>query len=394
VDFNLLFGLGHPYLPDAGKDTSAALHAITTMAPLFASNLHRRRNRLAEDPHRCAALVTQLLRTYRITLFLLMFSVSEPLLGQSEQTLQGHTGSILGTVTDVNGDTVTVAKVVLQGLNLNDRRTAITNQNGFFDFRDVRPGVSYRVTISKEGFAPWTSPPVRIAPNESRILTDIRLRVAMAHTTIKVTPGSQVQVATEQVKQAEQQRIFGLIPNFYVAYGPDFVPLTAKLKFRLALRTSIDPVTFLGIAIVAGAQQAGDYPAYGQGARGYASRFGADTASGFTDIMIGGAILPSLLHQDPRYFYQGTGTIKSRIGHAISSPFVCKGDNGKWQPNYSSIGGDLGSAAISNAYYPERDRGVGRTFTSFGVDTGARIAAAVAQEFILRKVTHKPGHSK
>jgi hypothetical protein len=378
----------------AGKDSSSPLRAITTMTPLFASNLRCRRNRLAEHPQPCTALVTQLLRTYLITLFLLMFSVSEPLLGQGGQTLQGHTGSILGTVIDVNGDTVTLAKVVLQGSNPGDRRTAVTNQNGFFDFHDVRPGVSYRVTISKDGFAPWTSPAVTIASNESRILTEIRLRVATARTTIKVTPGSEVQAATEQVKQAEQQRIFGLIPNFYVAYGQNFVPLTTKLKFRLALRTSIDPVTFLGIAIVAGAQQAGDYPAYGQGAKGFAKRFGADTASGFTDIMIGGAILPSLLHQDPRYFYQGTGTIKSRIGHAISSPFVCKGDNGKWQPNYSSIGGDLGSAGISNTYYPERDRSVERTFTSFAVDTGARIAAAVAQEFVLHKVTHRPGHSK
>lgn len=334
------------------------------------------------------------LRIYLTTLILLFFAVSKPLGGQTPQPQRGPTGAILGTVTDVNGDIVTLAKVVLQGSNPNDRHTAITGQNGFFEFHGVQPGVSYRVIITGAGFAPWTSPRVTIGPNQSRILTGIRLRIATAHTTVQVTPGSQVQIATEQVRQAEQQRIFGLIPNFYVVYGHNFVPLTPRLKFRLALRTSIDPVTFLGIAIVAGAQQAGDYPAYGQGAEGFAKRFGADTASGFTDIMIGGAILPSLLHQDPRYFYQGTGSVRSRMLHAMSNPFVCKGDNGKLEPNYSSIGGDLASAAISNAYYPERDRGAGRTFTSFAVNTGSRIFASLAQEFILRKLTHKADHPK
>lgn len=346
----------------------------------------------AKDPHRRNGPVTQLSRIYLTAI--IFFAVLRLLQGQSERPRQIHTGSIVGTVTDANGDTVAFAKVVLAGPNPSDRHTAITNDNGFFQFHDVQPGVAYRVIVSGGGFAEWRSSIVTIGPNQSRIVTGIRLRVATAHTTVKVTPRSEVQVATEQVKRAEQQRIFGFIPNFYVAYGPTFVPLTPELKFRLALRTSIDPVTFLGIAIVAGAQQAGDYPAYGQGAQGFAKRFAADTASGFTDIMIGGAILPSLLHQDPRYFYQGTGTTKSRIRHAVSAPFVCKGDNGKWEPNYSSIGGDLATAAISNAYYPERDRGVGRTFTSVGVNTGARIFAAVAQEFILHKVTHRPSQPK
>ena len=100
-------------------------------------------------------------------------------------------------------------------------------------------------------------------------------------------------------------------------------------------------------------------------------------------------ILPSLLHQDPRYFYQGTGTTKSRVLHALSSPFVCKGDNGKWQPNYSTMGGDLASAAISNAYYPPSNRGAGLVFGNFLIGTGQRAAADLAQEFILRRLTPK-----
>jgi hypothetical protein len=105
--------------------------------------------------------------------------------------------------------------------------------------------------------------------------------------------------------------------------------------------------------------------------------------------MIGGAILPSLLHQDPRYFYKGTGTTKSRIRYALMHPFVCKGDNGTWQPNYSTLGGDLASSAISNAYHPNSNRGAGLVFTNFAIATAERAAASLAQEFLLRKFTHQ-----
>jgi len=296
-------------------------------------------------------------------------------------------------VLDVNGDTVALANVVLKGPDSNDRRTAVTNDNGFFEFHDVKSGIPYHVTVSREGFAEWTSPLVTVEPNQGKILTGIQLRVATALTTVEVTQTAE-EIATEQVKTEEKQRIFGIIPNFYVVYEPNPVPLTTKLKFRLALKVAIDPITFVGIGILSGAQQAGDTPDFGQGAEGFAKRFGANTADAFTDIMIGGAILPSLLHQDPRYFYQGTGTNKSRFRHAVLNPFVCKGDNGKWQPNYSSLGGDLASSAISNAYYPESNRGVGLVFSNFAISTAERIAASLAQEFILHKWTHKPGPSK
>ncbi len=105
--------------------------------------------------------------------------------------------------------------------------------------------------------------------------------------------------------------------------------------------------------------------------------------------MIGGAILPSLLHQDPRYYYQGKGTDKSRALHALASPFVCKGDNGRLQPNYSSIGGDLGSSALSNIYYPKSNRGAGLVFQNLFLSTGERMMSSLVQEFLLPKLTPK-----
>ena len=304
---------------------------------------------------------------------------------------RAQTGIIVGTLTDVNDDTIAGATVVLQGPVQTDPRTVVTNGNGFFEFKDVEPGTTYYVTVSAQGFANWTSAAVVLKPGQYAILTGSKLRIAEALTTITVAApaASPEEIAAEQVKTEEQQRIFGIIPNFYVVYDHDAVPLTAKLKFRLATKVLVDPVTIIGVATFAGINQAADNPNYGQGAKGYAERFGAGYADGAIDIMVGGAILPSLLHQDPRYFYQGTGTNKSRALHALSSPFVCRGDNGRLQPNYSTIGGDLASAALANAYYPESNRGAGLFLGNFFIATGQRALANVAQEFILRRLTPK-----
>jgi hypothetical protein len=295
-------------------------------------------------------------------------------------------GMIVGTVVDVNNDPVPGDSVALEGSVLSHPRAVVSNDNGFFEFKGLEPTSSYHVTVSAEGFASWTSPEVILKPGQYLILAVSKLPIATALT--QVTVGySPVEVATEQVKVEEQQRIFGFIPNFYVQYDPNAAPLTTKLKFQLAAKVAFDPITLVGVGVFAAANQAGDTPDYRQGAIGYGERYGAAYADGITDIMIGGAILPSLLHQDPRYFYQGTGTNKSRAFHALTSPFVCKGDNGKWQPNYSTMGGDLSAAALSNAYYPPSNRGVGLFLSNFFIDTGQRAAANLAQEFILRRLT-------
>ncbi len=329
----------------------------------------------------------QLLKFYVAVLILLTFGVSDEVQAQGGKPPEIQPGSVIGTVSDANGDAVARATVLMESADLESRRTVETNENGFYEFHDVEPGILFHITASAAGLAEWKSPPITTAPNQFKIL-DIRLRVPTVITTVEVNQTID-DVATEQVKIQEKQRIFGFIPNFYVVYGANTAPLTAKLKFRLALKTATDPITFLGTGFVSGLQQAGDTPNFGQGAQGFAKRFAVNTADAFTVIMIGGAVLPSLLHQDPRYFYQGTGTTKLRIRHAALYPFVCKGDNGRSQPNYSSLGGDLASSAISSLYYPKSDRGATKVFTNFAISTGARIVASLAQEFILPKLTRK-----
>ena len=295
-------------------------------------------------------------------------------------------GGISGTVIDPTGHTVPGATVILEGLSNKDSYVTAANDNGFFEFRDLRSEVPYRASIRAQGFADWTSPAIELEPGQYKILTDCKLRVENVQTTVDVHYSS-AEVAAEQVKMAEKQRVLGIVPNFYVVYDRHPVPLTSKLKFELALRTAVDPVTIFGVAMVAGLDQAGNTPDYQQGAKGYGQRFGAVAAGGFSDILIGGAVLPSLLHQDPRYFYQGTGTTKARFLHALSHPFVCKGDNGEWQPNYSSMGGDLAASAVENAYYPQSNRGAGLVFGHFALNTAERVVSSLAQEFILRKLT-------
>jgi Carboxypeptidase regulatory-like domain len=329
-----------------------------------------------------------LVRTQRIWLLILAaIAIAAPLAAQDTNAPKPETGHITGTVTDVNGDILSGATVVLQGPGLKDPRKSLSDDNGFFEFKQLDPG-TYRVTITAQEFADWTSPDFVLNPGQYLILTDTKLHIAEVTTTVSVVYTPE-EVATEQVKIEETQRVFGIIPNFYVVYDADPAPLTTRLKFHLALKTSTDVITVLGVGVLAGINQAGGTPSYVQGAKGYGERFGAVAADGFSDIMIGGAILPSLLRQDPRYYYQGTGTNKSRALHALSSPFICRGNNGRLQPNYSSIGGDLGSSALSNLYYPASNRGPGLVFQNFFLSTGERMLSSLVQEFVLNRFTPK-----
>ena len=211
--------------------------------------------------------------------------------------------------------------------------------------------------------------------------------------TVTVYAG-QHEVAAAEIAAAEKQRVLGVVPNFYVVYSPHPTPLSAGQKFQLAWRSSIDPVNFLGSAFFAGVEQANDvFPGYGQGGMGYAKRFGASYADGTISTFLGGAVLPSLFRQDPRYYYQGTGSKGSRARHAMLSVFICPGDDGKRQFNYSAILGNFASAGISNLYYPASDRnGAGLTLGNAALGSAYGMFGALMQEFVVPRLTpHLPG---
>jgi hypothetical protein len=209
---------------------------------------------------------------------------------------------------------------------------------------------------------------------------------------------SQREKAAEQIKEQEKQRVVGILPSFNVTYRSDAASMTASQKIGLAFRSAIDPYQF-GIAfVVAGFSEAQDNgTGFGWGPEGYFKRSGAAYLDAFDGAMIGNGFLPALLHQDPRYFRLGHGTFKHRFFYAVATSFICKHDNtGKWEPNYSNVGGNIIAGAISNLYYPSQTAGLGQTIDNGIIVTGEGTFGGVLQEFwpdISRKLFHKdPTH--
>lgn len=322
-----------------------------------------------------------------------------PPVNSAEKIQQGapsgvaQSGTINGTVTDVQDEVIPGATVVLEGTDPASKQQTTANDNGFFQFTNVKPGTGYHLAIKAKGLADWSSPPIDLAPGQVEIISDIKMELDAGAQSVTVT-SSPIEIATEEVKMAEEQRVFGIVPNFYVVYDSSAPPLNAKLKFQLALKTSTDPITVAGIFFMAGVNQGVRIPNYREGAEGYGQRVGAVAADGFTDLFFGGAVLPSLLRQDPRYFYQGTGGTGSRLRHALAAPFVCRGDNGHNEPNFSTIGGDVISAGLSNLYYPQSDRTRTVFAENVGITTIERMASTVTQEFVLRHFTSGPKSKK
>ena len=311
--------------------------------------------------------------------------------GQQSSAASAGNASIVGIVTDPQDALIPGATVQAVGGSVNDLSVK-SNEVGAFALNGLPSGTTLHITIKASGFGDWTSDAIILTAGQMLDLQSIKLVVAATLTS--VSAAAPEKVAVEQVQLAEHQRLFGILPNFYVTYDTRFVPLSPKLKFQLALRTSTDVATFLGAGFLAGIDQASDVaPHYEQGASGYGKRLGAAYTGAAVDIVLGGAIFPVMFHQDPRYFYKGTGSKKSRMLHALSSPFVAKGDNGRWQMNVSSIGGDLGASAMTNLYYPKSDRGGGLVVKGFLEATGARIASSVLQEFVFRKLTTNSVHN-
>ncbi|HLV96698.1 MAG TPA: carboxypeptidase-like regulatory domain-containing protein [Candidatus Acidoferrales bacterium] len=308
----------------------------------------------------------------------------------SEPADQQPGGSISGTVVDQSGTALARARVTLAREDGSVTQEAQSDDDGQFFFVNVSPG-PFRLTMTAAGFTTQTAAGT-LHPGEAYKIARVALAVADVMTEVRVTPS---QAAEAQLKDEEKQRVLGMVPNFYVTYIRDAAPLDAKQKFQLAWKSSIDPVTFGIVGATAGLQQAANqFGGYGQGAQGYGKRLGAAYADVTISTFIGGAILPSLLKQDPRYFYKGRGSKRSRIMYALAASVICKGDNGHWQANYSNILGSVASGGISNLYYPPQSRNdAALTFESAALAIGATAGANLLQEFVVPKLTLKKASS-
>jgi hypothetical protein len=189
-------------------------------------------------------------------------------------------------------------------------QTMVSAANGEFRFTQILTG-SYLVIVIAEGFATFTSPELALTMQQVYEVPGVSLSIAAANAEVTVHPTEFI--AAEQMKAAEQQRLMGIIPNFYTSYTYDTAPLTTKRKFLFAARGTFDPVAMIGVGFGAGIEQATNaFSGYGQGAAGYGQRFAAKFADGRCSDFLTQAIFPSLLHQDPRYYYQGSCSVTRR----------------------------------------------------------------------------------
>jgi hypothetical protein len=186
------------------------------------------------------------------------------------------------------------------------------------------------------------------------------------------------------------------LPNFLtVDKNGNIVPLTAGQKFKVVARGAFDPVQIPWYGTIAAINQAEDSePGYGQGWEGYAKRFGASAADGTIENFFVGAILPSVLHQDPRFFPTSTGGFVHRIEYAASRIVVTRGDSGHHQFNFSEVFGSAIASAISTySYHPRADRTIDNTASVWGTQMGYDTITLVLKEFwpdIRRKIKKQP----
>jgi hypothetical protein len=204
----------------------------------------------------------------------------------------------------------------------------------------------------------------------------------------------QKNVQHEQQTGTSKDRIFWTMPNFLTVEDADNIPpLSSGQKFKVVGRSLIDPSEFVLIGFVAGLGQASNSdPSYGQGAQGYAKRYGTAYGDNAIENFMASAVLPSLLHQDPRYYQLGRGGFRRRAGHAIERVFITRSDSGNRQFNYSEIFGSGIAASISTySYHPSQDRNFSTVASVWGTQIGWDVGTYMIKEFWpdLRRKHHK-----
>ena len=293
--------------------------------------------------------------------------------------------SVAGSVTDQRGDPIRGATVSLRQLAAENAKAAPADDDGYFVI-SADPG-AFDLQLSAPGFAAKTVHG-ELSGNQRLDLGKVKLTIETGAAEVIVTVTKE-ELALEQVRVEEGQRIFGIVPNFFVTYDHNAVPLPARQKYELALRTLIDPETISVDLLSSGLQQkTGGLKGYGAGADGLAKRFASSYGTGSIDTLLGSAVLPSLFKQDPRYFYKGEDSPQRRALYAMSMSILCKGDNGHWQYNYSGLLGGLAAGGISNLYYPPANRnGLNVTLENTAIGIGTSAISNLFQEFLLRRFT-------
>lgn len=292
------------------------------------------------------------------------------------------TARIEGIVSDRQGGLVPGAKIAVLCAGAPEQHEATADSSGFFSIAGLSAGVC-TVTVSSPGLRTYVLRDLHLKPGEIYTLPVTSMPVAATSSEVTVTVTTE-QVAEDELHLELQQRVLGIFPNFYVTYDWTAAPLDAKQKLKLTYRASADPVMFATTAAIAGAEQIHNtFPEFGGGFPGYARRYGAAYGDAVIGRFLGSVVFASAFHQDPRYFVMGSGTIKARAWHAISSTFIQRGDNGHWQPGYSHLLGNACAGLIATTYHPNSTAGQ-LVFDNTVLGLAGQAGANLAREFILR----------
>ena len=297
-------------------------------------------------------------------------------------------GVVHGTVSDARGEVITGAQVTLSSADGAAPQKAVSDEDGNFRFVGVRPG-AFTIHVTFPGFDTGRVSG-NLLPGQNFEVATFALKMSTVDTVVEAVMPPDV-LATAQLHAEEHQRLVGVLPNFFVSYNWQAAPLTARQKFALSWKNVSDPGNLLLVGVTAGVQQADNaFPGYGQGGAGYGKRYGADLGNLVSGTFMGGAVLPALFRQDPRYFYKGTGSVKSRALYALSTAVICRGDNGHRQPAFASVLGDFSAGAISNLYYAPSDRqGATLTMENGFLGVAGDAMNNLFQEFVLKHFTTK-----
>jgi hypothetical protein len=184
-------------------------------------------------------------------------------------------------------------------------------------------------------------------------------------------------------QKKKDDRMFYVMPNYLTVDNESQVePITWKQKFAITAKGTFDPYEFAIVGVVAGIRQAENaYPAFGQGMEGYGKRYGAAFADQVDGNMMTGAVFPSILRTDPRYFRMGRGKLSHRFGYAVSRILMTRTDSGGRMFNIPEFAGNATAIAISNVYYPAADRSWSSSLSDWGTQMGIDGFGNVLKEF-------------
>lgn len=189
--------------------------------------------------------------------------------------------------------------------------------------------------------------------------------------------------AQEILDEAKKQKMMGIVPIYGMTNYQYAPALTPGQKFDLMSRAYLTVFPYLAAGFQAGLSQAfNSFEGYGQGASGYGKRFGSALADGADSAFFSNFFYPVVFKQDPRYFRMGEGTKKKRIWYAMEQEFVTKKDSDRSPVfSYSNVLGALTAGGISNAYYPQEERGFGLTMSRTAVSFGWGMVGNFVLEF-------------